>query len=37
MRSSFSFALGPLSPGIYRIDLIWDDEPVWRTFIRVTD
>lgn len=37
MRSGFSFEPGPLNPGIYRIDLIWDDEPVWRTFIRVTD
>jgi hypothetical protein len=37
LRSGFNFALQPLSPGIYRIDLIWDDEPVWRTFIRVTD
>lgn len=37
MRSGFSFEPGPLNPGIYRIDLIWDDEPVWRTFIRVID
>ena len=36
-RSGFSFSPAPLSQGIYRIDLIWDDQPVWRTFIRVTD
>ena len=37
LRSAFNFAPGPLDPGIYRIDLIWDDQPVWRTFIRVSD
>ena len=36
-RSGFSFSPGPLNPGVYRIDLMWDDQPVWRTFIRVTD
>jgi hypothetical protein len=35
MRSGFNFAPGPLDPGTYRIDLIWDSQPVWRTFIRV--
>lgn len=37
MRSTFSFPLEGLNPGIYRIDLFWDDQPVWRTFIRLTD
>ena len=37
MRSGFSFSPGSLDPGVYRIDLTWDDQPVWRTFIRVTD
>jgi len=37
LRLTFSFPIDQLSPGIYRIDLIWDDEPVWRTFIRVMD
>jgi S1-C subfamily serine protease len=37
MRSTFSFPLDQLSPGIYRIDLFWNDNPVWRTFIRLTD
>jgi hypothetical protein len=35
----FSFGFGPssLQPGIYRIDLLWDGHPVWRTFIRITE
>jgi len=37
MRSAFSFETAALNPGVYRIDLSWDDQPVWRTFIRVTD
>ncbi len=37
MRSGFGFAPAPLDPGVYRIDLTWDDQPVWRTFIRVTN
>lgn len=36
-RSAFAFAPAPLSPGVYRIDVIWDERPVWRTFIRITD
>lgn len=23
-------------PGLYRVDILFDDEPVWRTFIRIT-
>ena len=37
IRSSFSFSPAPLDTGVYRIDLIWDDQPVWRTFIRISD
>lgn len=37
LRSAFSFETAPLTPGLYRIDLAWDDQPVGRTFIRVTD
>ena len=36
-RSGFSFAPAPLDPGIYRVDLVWDDKAVWRTFIRIVD
>ena len=34
-RNAFRFVPGPLSPGVYRIDLCWDGQAVWRTFIKV--
>jgi S1-C subfamily serine protease len=37
LRSGIGFSPESLNPGIYRIDLLWDDQPVWRTFIRVAD
>ncbi len=37
IRSAFSFGPAPLDAGVYRIDLMWDGRPVWRTFIRITD
>jgi hypothetical protein len=36
-RFSFGFGPSPLLPGVYRIDLLWDNRPVWRTYIRITD
>jgi S1-C subfamily serine protease len=36
-RASFGFAPTQVQPGIYRIDLIWDGQAVWRTFVRITD
>jgi hypothetical protein len=36
-RSGFGFSPASLIPGIYRIDLIWDEQPVWRTFIRINE
>jgi len=36
-RSGFSFEPATLTPGLHRIDLFWDERPVWRTFIRVND
>jgi hypothetical protein len=36
-RSGFSFAPSALTAGMYRIELMWDGRPVWRTFIRVVD
>ena len=36
-RISFGFAPTPLQPGLYRIDLLWDGRPAWRTFIRITE
>jgi S1-C subfamily serine protease len=37
IRVSFSFSPASLPPGIYRIDVAWDERPVWRTFIRISD
>lgn len=34
-RAAFSFSPSLLDPGIYRIDLRWDDQPIWRTFIEI--
>lgn len=36
-RLVISFSPAMLQPGIYRVDLNWDGEPAWRTFIRVTE
>lgn len=32
-----AFAPQPLVPGVYRIDVLWDARPVWRTFIRISE
>jgi hypothetical protein len=36
-RMAFSFAPKGLSPGVFRIDVQWDGQAVWRTFFRITD
>jgi hypothetical protein len=36
-RISFAFSPSPLQAGIYRIDLLWDGRPTWRTFIRISE
>jgi hypothetical protein len=36
-RFSFALPLRDFSPGYYRIDLYWDNTPVWRTHVRVVD
>jgi len=36
-RISFAFSPSPLLPGIYRIDLLWDGHPAWRTFVRISE
>jgi S1-C subfamily serine protease len=33
----WTFALGPLQPGIYRMDLYMDADPVWRTHFRIVN
>lgn len=37
LRVAFTFAPSSLKPGVYRIDVNWDDQPVWRTFVEITD
>jgi len=37
LRTAFTFAPSSLQPGVYRIDVNWDDQPVWRTFVHITD
>jgi hypothetical protein len=36
-RYTFGFTPAGLEAGIYRIDLLWDNQPVWRTLIRVAE
>jgi hypothetical protein len=35
--TTWDFPLAPLSPGIYRVDLLINDKTSWREFIRVTE
>jgi hypothetical protein len=35
--TTWDFPLAPLSPGIYRVDLLVNDKTSWREFIRVTE
>lgn len=36
-RVAFDFALAGFTPGIYRVDVLWNGQPAWRTFFTVTD
>jgi Trypsin-like peptidase domain len=36
-RSSFSVVPGSLNKGVYRVDVLWQDQVVWRTFFRIVD
>jgi hypothetical protein len=36
-RVAFSFPASPLAPGTYRIDVLWNDLAVWRTFFTVVE
>jgi S1-C subfamily serine protease len=36
-RLSISFSPAPLAPGVYRVDVSWDDAPAYRTFFKITD
>ena len=33
---AWQFDLAPAVPGLYRVEVVFDGEPVWRTFIRIT-
>ena len=37
MRLTFNFPPAALKAGTSRIDIIWDDRAVWRTFVRLTE
>ena len=37
VRSAFGFSPAGLRGGTYRVDLLWDGKPVWRTFILITE
>jgi S1-C subfamily serine protease len=35
--TSWSFAIADLAPGVYRVDLVMADAPIWRSFFRIID
>ena len=37
LRVPFEFSLQKFTAGVYRIDVFWNDQPVWRTFLTLTD
>jgi len=37
LRVAFNLGIEAFFPGIYRVDVFWNDQPAWRTFFRVTD
>jgi len=37
LYSSWDIQIGQLCPGFYRIDLVLESTPVWRSFFRLTD
>jgi hypothetical protein len=37
MRSAFSFPPSSLTKGAYRVDVLWRDQVVWRTFFRIVE
>lgn len=37
MRSAFSFPPANLSKGTYRVDVLWQDQVVWRAFFRIVE
>jgi hypothetical protein len=35
--STWALTVGKLSPGIYRVDALLDEKPVWRGYLQITD
>ncbi len=35
--STWTVGIGPLSAGVYRVDMLLDDAPIWRGYLRITD
>ncbi len=33
----WQIALAQTTPGIYRVEIVFDGQPVWRTFVRITE
>jgi hypothetical protein len=36
-RFAFNFSPRQFELGVYRVDILWDSRPVWRTFISIID
>jgi len=36
-RLAFDFGIERFPAGIYRVDILWNEQPAWRTFFRVTE
>jgi hypothetical protein len=37
MRVAFDFASASFPAGIYRVDVLWNSQPAWRTFFTIVD
>ena len=37
VRVAFDFGIEKFPPGVYRVDVLWNDQPAWRTFFRVLE
>jgi hypothetical protein len=37
MRVAFDFPTANFAAGVYRVDVLWNSEPAWRTFFTVVD
>ena len=37
LRVAFGFSPAQLLAGVYRVDVLWEGQPAWRTFVRITN